>query len=60
MMVRPIFTVIATAFLLFGCGSEKETNDGRKIVNIGHVGPLTGPISHLGKDNERGASLAVD
>ena len=60
MMVRPIFTVIVTAFLLFGCGSEKETNDGRKIVNIGHVGPLTGPISHLGKDNERGASLAVD
>ena len=30
------------------------------IVKIGHAAPLTGPIAHLGKDNENGARLAVD
>jgi branched-chain amino acid transport system substrate-binding protein len=29
-------------------------------VNIGHVGPLTGGIAHLGKDNENGARLAIE
>ena len=43
-----------------GCSSDEESKDGRKVVNIGHVGPLTGPQSHLCKDNERGATLAID
>lgn len=30
------------------------------IVKIGHVAPLSGPIAHLGKDNENGARLAVE
>jgi branched-chain amino acid transport system substrate-binding protein len=30
------------------------------IVKIGHVGPLTGNIAHLGKDNENGARLAIE
>jgi branched-chain amino acid transport system substrate-binding protein len=30
------------------------------IVKIGHAAPLTGPIAHLGKDNENGARLAVE
>ncbi|REE17467.1 MULTISPECIES: branched-chain amino acid ABC transporter substrate-binding protein [unclassified Paraburkholderia] len=30
------------------------------VVKIGHAAPLTGPIAHLGKDNENGARLAVD
>jgi branched-chain amino acid transport system substrate-binding protein len=29
-------------------------------VLLGHVAPLTGPQSHLGKDNENGARMAVD
>jgi branched-chain amino acid transport system substrate-binding protein len=29
-------------------------------VRIGHVGPLTGQIAHLGKDNENGARLAIE
>src|SRR3954454_7349656 len=29
-------------------------------IRIGHVGPLTGQIAHLGKDNENGARLAID
>ena len=28
---------------------------GQEVVKIGHVGPLSGPIAHLGKDNENGA-----
>lgn len=30
------------------------------IVKIGHVGPLSGPIAHLGQDNENGARMAID
>ncbi len=30
------------------------------VVKLGHVGPTTGGIAHLGKDNENGAKLAID
>ena len=30
------------------------------VVTIAHVGPITGPIAHLGKDNENGAIMAVE
>jgi branched-chain amino acid transport system substrate-binding protein len=30
------------------------------VVRLGHAGPLTGGIAHLGKDNENGARLAVE
>ena len=30
------------------------------VVKIGHAGPLTGGIAHLGKDDENGVHLAVD
>jgi branched-chain amino acid transport system substrate-binding protein len=29
------------------------------VVKIGHVGPTTGGIAHLGKDNEMGAKMAI-
>ena len=32
----------------------------QEVIKIGHVGPLTGAIAHLGKDNENGARLAVE
>jgi branched-chain amino acid transport system substrate-binding protein len=35
---------------------KKQTD----IVTIAHVGPLSGPIAHLGKDNENGARMAID
>lgn len=31
-----------------------------QIVKIGHVGPITGPNAHLGKDNENGARMAIE
>ncbi|MBE0549430.1 MAG: branched-chain amino acid ABC transporter substrate-binding protein [Rubrivivax sp.] len=30
------------------------------VVKIGHVGPTSGSIAHLGKDNEMGARMAID
>jgi branched-chain amino acid transport system substrate-binding protein len=66
-------TLLAAAIALIGCGDKKPaaTADTTKAaaapaaaggleVKIGHVGPLTGGIAHLGKDNENGARLAVD
>ncbi len=32
----------------------------QQVVKIGHVGPVSGAIAHLGKDNENGARLAVE
>lgn len=34
--------------------------DDTVTVRIGHAGPLTGGIAHLGKDNENGARLAIE
>lgn len=49
----PLVGVIAFAFA--GAASAQE-----QIVKIGHVGPLSGAIAHLGKDNENGARMAID
>src|ERR1044071_7841625 len=50
-------TAIAAAVALVGCG---QGGGGGNEVKIGHVGPLTGGIAHLGKDNENGARLAIE
>ncbi len=60
----------ATAMALAGCGEEKKPEPAKKAeapppppsieIKIGHVGPMTGGIAHLGKDNENGARMAVD
>ncbi|WP_077035770.1 branched-chain amino acid ABC transporter substrate-binding protein [Pelomonas sp. KK5] len=31
----------------------------QQVVRIGHVGPTSGQIAHLGKDNEMGARMAI-
>ena len=63
-------TLIAAAVALAGCGEQKPAAKAQAKpaaaapsvleVKIGHVGPLTGGIAHLGKDNENGARLAVE
>lgn len=45
----------AIAFALAGAASAQE-----QVVKIGHVGPLSGAIAHLGKDNENGSRMAID
>ncbi|HZO00635.1 MAG TPA: branched-chain amino acid ABC transporter substrate-binding protein [Burkholderiales bacterium] len=52
-------TAIAAGIALVGCGQQSGGGGGTE-VKIGHVGPLTGGIAHLGKDNENGARLAVE
>ena len=55
----------------YGCGKKEEPKkeepkkveapaQPEAVVKIGHVGPLTGGIAHLGKDNENGVRLALD
>jgi branched-chain amino acid transport system substrate-binding protein len=51
-------SAIAAALALAGCG--QGGGGGGTEVKIGHVGPLTGGIAHLGKDNENGARLAIE
>jgi branched-chain amino acid transport system substrate-binding protein len=62
-------TAIAAAIALIGCGQQSDDKKGTAStsgagggteVKIGHVGPLTGGIAHLGKDNENGARLAIE
>jgi branched-chain amino acid transport system substrate-binding protein len=58
-------TVMAAAVALAGCGEQKPAAKAPAApaameVKIGHVGPITGGIAHLGKDNENGARLAIE
>jgi branched-chain amino acid transport system substrate-binding protein len=45
---------LAIAMLIAGSASAQQ------VVKIGHVGPVSGPNSHLGKDNENAARMAID
>jgi branched-chain amino acid transport system substrate-binding protein len=49
---------LALALGLAGCGKKQEAAS--DVIKIGSVAPLTGPQTHIGKDNENGARLAVD
>jgi branched-chain amino acid transport system substrate-binding protein len=65
-------TFVAAALVTaYGCGKEEPKKVEapataaapampEAVVKIGHVGPITGPQAHLGKDNENGARMAVD
>src|SRR5438477_3727668 len=64
-------SVVAAALVTFyGCGKEEPKKaeapkaaapaEDVVTVKIGHAGPLTGGIAHLGKDDENGVHLAVD
>jgi len=45
----------AIALALAGSAFAQE-----EVVKIGHVGPLSGPNAHIGKDNENGAKMAIE
>lgn len=71
---KHFFTLLATvaAIGLTGCGEEKKPEAPKPQasaapapastleITLGTVGPLTGSIAHLGKDNENGVVLAVE
>lgn len=58
----------AAALTLTACGKQEASATapdnaaaaGVETIKIGQVSPLTGPISHLGKDVEFGAKLAIE
>ncbi|MEI7431626.1 MAG: branched-chain amino acid ABC transporter substrate-binding protein [Betaproteobacteria bacterium] len=63
---------VAAAMAMIGCAQKEEPKPAPApvaaapaptpeiTVQLGHVGPLTGPQAHLGKDNENGARMAID
>ena len=62
--MKSAIALSVTALILTACGKGDDkaaavSTDGIE-VKIGHVAPLTGPIAHLGKDNENGARLALE
>lgn len=70
-MFKVVPLAIAAAVALAACGKKEEAPAPKaepakaaeapaEVIKIGHVGPLTGGIAHLGKDNENGARLAVE
>jgi branched-chain amino acid transport system substrate-binding protein len=65
-------SLIAAATLLVACGKKEEAAPApaaapaaapapaSNVIKIGHVGPTSGAIAHLGKDNENGARMAIE
>ncbi|MDD2844898.1 MAG: branched-chain amino acid ABC transporter substrate-binding protein [Rhodoferax sp.] len=72
MRIKSTLTLIAAATMLVACGKKEEAAPApaaapaaapapaSNVVKIGHVGPTSGAIAHLGKDNENGARMAID
>ena len=62
--LTPIAIAVIAALGLAACGKEEPAKPAAAppgiTISLGHAGPLTGGIAHLGKDNENGARLAVD
>ena len=54
MQMKMKLTVLAALAGAAGLAQAQE------VVKIGHVGPTSGAIAHLGKDNENGARLAIE
>ncbi len=54
MQMKMKLTVLAAMACTFSLAQAQE------VVRIGHVGPTSGAIAHLGKDNENGARLAIE
>jgi branched-chain amino acid transport system substrate-binding protein len=55
MRIKMIPIVAAVIALTAGAAYAQDM-----VVKIGHVGPTSGGIAHLGKDNENGARMAID
>lgn len=59
-----LLTLLLSALLLnlASCGKKEASpvTGGEEIIKIGAIQPLTGPQSHLGKDNENGTRMAID
>lgn len=50
-----LIPIIGALALAYGSSTLAQ-----EVIKIGHVGPISGAIAHLGKDNENGAKMAID
>ncbi len=55
MQIKMLPIVAAAVALIAGSAYAQDM-----VVKIGHVGPTSGAIAHLGKDNENGARMAIE
>jgi branched-chain amino acid transport system substrate-binding protein len=68
MPVKTLAAAVAATLFVAGCGKKEEPKAAAQapagpallVVKLGHSAPLTGPQSHIGKDNENGARMAVE
>lgn len=51
---------VAAACLCLYTAAAAAPASAQNVIRIGHVAATSGPIAHLGKDNENGARMAVD
>jgi branched-chain amino acid transport system substrate-binding protein len=51
-----LLSTLLSTLLLTWMGAAQADD----VIKIGHVAATSGPIAHLGKDNENGARMAVD
>jgi branched-chain amino acid transport system substrate-binding protein len=56
---KTICRAVVLAFI-GATGAASLQAQAEDIIKIGHVAATSGPIAHLGKDNENGARMAVD
>ena len=52
---RSVLAVSAVMVAVVSQSAQAQT-----VVRIGHVGPVSGPQAHYGRDNENGARMAVE
>jgi len=50
----------STRIMLFAAALVAGGAHAQQVIKIGHVGPVSGPNAHLGKDNENAARMAID
>ena len=69
MKLKMLAASVAAVALLAACGKKEAPPAAAPapapapasiVVKIGHVGPTSGGIDHLGKDNENGARMAIE
>ena len=56
MQTKLKLTAAAALAVMAGAVMAQDT----QVIKIGHVGPVSGPQAHYGKDNENGARMAIE
>ena len=56
MQMKMKLTAAAALAMVAGAVMAQDT----QVIKIGHVGPVSGPQAHYGKDNENGARMAIE